>query len=136
MSPLTDQVLEVEPWNSEWHPKKTGEAWVECGRRVPGLLKEGTTSEPRLLVQKQILRMGYQLYNPRAKVPWKSCTEVKRKVEELVTKLSSTWRYKDKFPPVQQQGPAEPKHTDGFPARGGGLSTAHATVRQSCRGIV
>ncbi|CAM9525335.1 unnamed protein product, partial [Ectocarpus sp. 6 AP-2014] len=74
---LLDAVLEVEPWNLAHHTK-VSEAWEECGRQVPGYLKEGTRTEPRLLVQQQVFRLGDQLIDPTAKTPWKSYQEVEK----------------------------------------------------------
>ncbi|CAM9349489.1 unnamed protein product, partial [Ectocarpus sp. 13 AM-2016] len=74
---LLDAVLEVEPWNLALHTR-VGDAWEECGRRVPGYLKEGVRTEPCLLVQQQVVRLGDQLIHPTAKTPWKSYPQVKR----------------------------------------------------------
>lgn len=56
LSCLSDQVLEVEPWNSARH-MKVGNAWEECGRHVPGYLQEGARTEPGQLVQQQVFRL-------------------------------------------------------------------------------
>lgn len=92
----------MEPWNLARHTK-VGEAWEECGRRVPGYLKEGVRTEPRLLVQQQVFRLGDQQIDTTAKPPWRSYPEVKRRVEEVVAKLAATRRYRDRFGLHQQQ---------------------------------
>ena len=64
-----------QPWNLEFHDRKTGEAWGECGRRVPGYMKESGRTDPGLLVLRKVVRMGHQLREPTAKILWKSITE-------------------------------------------------------------
>ena len=71
----------------EFHDRKTGEAWRECGRRVPGYLKEGGRTEAGVLVQRKVVRMGHQLTEPKVKTLWKSNTEVTRRLEKIVAGL-------------------------------------------------
>lgn len=81
------------------------------GRSAPGFLKEGVRSEPRVLVQQQIIRLEEQLNDPTARTPWKSYPEVKQGVEGVVAKLAATRRYGPKFGLHQQQGPADPNNS-------------------------
>lgn len=121
----SDQVLELEPWDPTRHVSKVGVAWAECGRRVPGYLKGGGRAEPRQLVQLQVTRMGCQLLDPTAKPPWESYTEVVRRVEEVVAKMSATRRHRDKFGLHQQQGAVEPDNSNP-----GTVEMTHASPEQ------
>lgn len=96
----------------EFHDRKTGEAWGECGRRVPGYLKEGGRTEAGMLVQRKVVRMGHQLTEPKVKTLWKSNTEVTRRLEKIVAKLATTRSYKEKFGVDQHKGPVEPENVD------------------------
>lgn len=106
------QVLEVEPWSLEFHDRKTGEAWRECGRRVPEYLKEDGRTDHGMLVQRKVVRMCRRLQEPAAKTLWKSETEVTRRLVEVAAGLATTRRYKDEFGMNQQQEPVEPKNVD------------------------
>ncbi|CAN0264339.1 unnamed protein product, partial [Scytosiphon promiscuus] len=75
---LLDAVLELEPWDTARHTR-VGEAWEECGRRVPGYLKEcGGAGRPGSSVRSHVARMGRQLNDPTAKTTWKAYPEVMR----------------------------------------------------------
>lgn len=103
----------------------------ECGRRVPGYLKEGARTEPRQLVQQQVFRLGDQRIDPTAKTPWKSYPEVKRRVEEVVAKIAATRRNRDRFGlHQQQQGAAEPNNSNPVTAE-----TAHAILEQPATAV-
>lgn len=117
---LFDQVLELEPWDTTRHTS-VGEAWEECGRRVPGFLKG--CGGPGWSVRRHIVRMGRQLNDPTAKTTWKTYPEVMRRVEDVVGKMAATRRYT--LGPQQQHGVVEPKKTDLATSE-----TAHASPGQ------
>lgn len=122
---LFDQVLELEPWDTASHTR-VGEAWEECGRRVPGYLKEcGGAGRPGSLVRGRVTRMGRQLNDPTAKTTWKAYPEVMRRVGDVVGKMAATRRYRDKFGPQQQHGVVEPRKSNLTTSE-----TAHASPEQ------
>ena len=106
VSSLRNQVLEMEPWNEERHVSGRGAVWHDCGQRVPGLLKDNNPEKNRRLVQCRIFRMARQLNDPKAGHHWKSCPDVKQRVENVAAKLATEFRFTR-----QRQGPVEHKNS-------------------------
>eukprot|EP00752_Nemacystus_decipiens_P011308 g10050.t1 len=117
---LLDVVLEMEPWNEERHVSGREAVWRDCWLRVPGLLKDSDPGNAPRMVQQRIFRMARQLNDPKAGHLWKSCPDVKQRVENVLGKLSTVARFTRK-----RQGPAEHKNSTLAT-----VETAHASPAQ------
>ncbi len=94
----------MEPWNEVRHVSGREAVWRDCWLRVPGLLRGTDPGNAPRMVQQRIFRMARQLYDPKAGHLWKSCPDVKQRVENIAAKLVKVARFTRK-----RRGPAELK---------------------------
>ena len=110
----------MEPWNEERHVSGREAVWRDCWLRVPGLLKDSDPGNAPRVVQQRIFRMARQLNDPKAGHLWKSCPDVKQRVENVAGKLATEIRFTRK-----RQGSAEHKNSTLAT-----VETAHASPAQ------
>lgn len=106
VSPLPNQVLEIEPWNSARHVSGRAAAWGDCGRRA-GLLKDKGKANAHKTVQQRVYRLARQLNDSTSGFLWKGYPEVTERVVKVAAKLRVDSDLKGTLGPDRMQGLVE-----------------------------